>query len=61
MLKLKDVMKMTGLSRSTIYAYIEKGIFPAQVKIGARSVAWIEQEIIEWINSRIMARGEAFR
>lgn len=61
MLKLKDVMKMTGLSRSTIYAYIEQGIFPAQVKIGARSVAWIEKEVNEWINSRIMARGEAFR
>lgn len=61
MLKLKDVKKMTGLSRSTIYAYIEKGIFPAQVKIGARSVAWIEQEINEWLDSRIMLRGEAFR
>jgi prophage regulatory protein len=46
MLKLKEVQKITGLSRSSIYSYIEKGVFPIQVKLGQRSVAWIDQEII---------------
>jgi prophage regulatory protein len=38
MLKLKEVQKITGLSRSSIYSYIEKGVFPIQVKLGQRSV-----------------------
>jgi prophage regulatory protein len=59
MLKLKQVQKMTGLSRSTIYAYIDKGAFPKQVKLGERCVAWIEDEVIEWIDTRIMARDAA--
>ena len=50
---------MTGLSRSSIYAYIDKGYFPAQVKLGERSVAWVEDEVVAWIDSRIQARPAA--
>lgn len=56
MLKIKKVLKMTGLSRSSIYAYIEKGKFPKQVKLGERSVAWIEEEVVAWIDARITER-----
>ena len=59
MIKLKEVQKMTSLSRSSIYAYIDKGIFPNQVKLGARSVAWKNEEIIAWMESRISARDAA--
>jgi prophage regulatory protein len=59
MLKIKAVQQMTGLSRSTIYAYIDKGVFPRQVKLGERCVAWIEDEVMEWIDTRIMARDAA--
>lgn len=56
MLKLKEVQKMTGLSRSTIYAYIDKGLFPRQVKLGERCVAWVEEEVIAWLDARIADR-----
>lgn len=50
--RLKDVPRMTGLSRSTIYAQIAKGNFPKQIKlIGARSVGWHESAVIDWIES----------
>ena len=49
MIKLKEVQKMTSLSRSSIYAYIDKGIFPAQVKVGERSIAWNYDEITNWL------------
>ncbi|WP_141097429.1 helix-turn-helix transcriptional regulator, partial [Klebsiella pneumoniae] len=33
--------------------------FPAAIKIGSRSIAFIESEIDEWINQRIAeSRGE---
>jgi prophage regulatory protein len=56
LLKLKEVQKITGLSRSSIYDYIDKGLFPTQVKLGERSVAWVDQEITAWVESRISAR-----
>lgn len=52
-LRLKEVQKITGLSRSTIYAEIAKGNFPKQVKLtGARSVGWHENTIVQWVESR---------
>jgi len=47
---------MTSLSRSSIYAYMDKGIFPNQVKVGARAACWIEQEITDWLKGRILVR-----
>ncbi len=55
-LRLKEVIEFTGLSRSTIYAEIAKGNFPRQVQLtGARSVGWLEGSIEEWIESRLAA------
>ena len=55
-LQLKDVQKITGLSRSSIYTYIDKGLFPIQVKLGQRSVAWLDTEIESWVDGKINAR-----
>ena len=49
---LKIVKTKTGLSRSTIYAYIATGAFPAQRRLGRRRVAWLSSEIRAWIASR---------
>ncbi|MDE0411667.1 MAG: AlpA family phage regulatory protein [Gammaproteobacteria bacterium] len=54
--RLKEVQRMTGLSRSTIYAQIAKGRFPKQIKLtGDRSVGWHEQAVVQWIESRQQA------
>ncbi len=52
-LRLPTVMERTGLSRSSIYAYIKKGDFPAPINISLRNVGWLETEINEFIESRI--------
>ncbi len=59
LLKLPEVIERTGLSRSTIYAQIAKGIFPRLVKCSVRSSAWVEAEIDSWISSRIADRDVA--
>lgn len=52
-LRLHDVVKVTGLSRSTIYVEIAKGNFPRQVSLtGRRSVGWNENAVAQWIESR---------
>lgn len=55
--KLETVKSMTGLSRSSIYQYINEGRFPNQVRLGSRSVAWVASEVDEWMNSCIANRG----
>ena len=55
-LRLSDVMKRTGLSRSTIYLNISKGLFPKNISLGVRSVGWLESEINEWMQKRIEHR-----
>lgn len=56
LLRLPDVMKKTGLKKSWIYQLISEGKFPRQIKLGDRSVAWLESEIDEWIDKRIQLR-----
>lgn len=53
LIRLDDVKIRTGLSRSTIYAWISANKFPKPINLGARSVSWIEREIDEWIIARI--------
>lgn len=56
LLRLAQVMDKTGLKRSQIYAYMKTGDFPQSIKIGPSSVAWLESEIEEWINTKINNR-----
>ena len=52
-LRLPDVQKKIGLSRSAIYQYIAEGSFPTSIALGSRAVGWIEAEIDDWIAGRI--------
>ncbi|AYH12511.1 AlpA family transcriptional regulator [Pectobacterium parmentieri] len=58
LIRLSGVMKKTGLRKSWIYLLMKQGEFPQTVKIGARSVAWVESEVNDWIAARISQRGE---
>jgi len=58
-IKLKEVIKKTALSRSTIYLMMNKGDFPNQYQISARSVVWIEEEVDQWIDNKIILRNAA--
>lgn len=51
-LRISHTMAMTGLPRSTIYHYMKIGAFPQSIKLGARSVGWLEEDILEWIRAR---------
>lgn len=52
-LRLKDVERKTGISRSSIYLKINEGTFPDRHNLGDRAVRWLESDIDDWINSRI--------
>ena len=52
-IRLKDVIALTGLSRSTIYLRMVQGKFPKNINLGSRAVGWISSEVNEWIEERI--------
>lgn len=53
--RLPDVIRITGLGRSSIYRLAKEGRFPPSIRIGDRAVAWRASEIEEWIKSRQLA------
>jgi len=55
LIKIREVMKLTALSRSGIYGLISKGVFPAQIKLGCRSSGWVYSEVQQWIEDNIVA------
>ena len=50
---LPEAMARTGLKRSSIYAAIQVGTFPAQIPLGERAVGCDEDEVSAWIEKRI--------
>ena len=46
-LRLAEVLEMTGIGKTFIYARMKDGTFPKQVQLGSRSVVWNEQEVIK--------------
>ena len=62
MLPIKDVVYFTALSTTTIYDMLDKKSnrydpsFPVQVKLSKGRVAWVESEIIQWLESKMAVR-----
>jgi len=58
-IRLKQVIETTGLARSTIYKYIDENTFPKPVPLGDRAVGWVEEEVVDWVLSRVEMRDAA--
>ena len=52
-LRLPGVKEITGLSKSSLYALIQEKSFPAPVRLGVRTVAWVRSEVRQWALERI--------
>lgn len=48
-LRLPEVVRKTGLSRSELYRRVKVQKFPKSIRIGARMVAWLESDVDGWI------------
>ena len=66
LIRFPEVMSRTGYGRTSIYRKMEDGSFPKSLKLGgppkdpnkfdSRAIAWIEDEVDQWIESRIEDR-----
>ncbi|ENQ8180086.1 AlpA family transcriptional regulator [Vibrio parahaemolyticus] len=57
-MRMNEVIRITGLSRSSIYDRMNAGLFPRSCSLGCRSVAWVESEVIDWVENQIAQRDE---
>jgi prophage regulatory protein len=55
-MRLPEVEAATGEKRSTIYKRLSQGEFPKPVKLGAKSIGWVEEEIAAYNEARIAER-----
>jgi prophage regulatory protein len=52
-IRLPEVLRITGLRKTTVYARIKEGSFPAPVPLGGRAVGWVAEEVYQWVQDRI--------
>ncbi len=51
--RMPEVIEITGLSRTTIWRRERDGLFPPPIRLGGehtRAVGWREQDIYDWID-----------
>jgi len=51
-LRIRVVMRLTGLSRSTIYRMMAQHSFPQPVRLSRRLIAWRGSEMDQWSEGR---------
>ncbi len=51
-LKLKDVVAITSLSRSTIYRLASSGEFPRPIKLACHASGWLREDVENWLSVR---------
>ena len=69
LIRLNEVLSRTGYGRTSIYRKMAEGTFPKCLKLSGPSkdtskfdssaIAWIEEEVEKWVESRIKERDSA--
>lgn len=60
-LRLKNVLERTGLSRSTVYRKVQARTFPKPLKISERCIGWRESDAESWLRSLVVHAGTKHR
>lgn len=55
--RIKDIMHLFGIGRSTVYEYVQRQILPPPIKLGRTSI-WLKSEIDAVIEQQKKAREE---
>ena len=56
LIRLAEVERRTTHRKTEIYRLMRLGEFPRSVRVGPRNVAWVEEEIDAYVDSKIAQR-----
>lgn len=51
-IRVKEVLRRTGKSRSQLYRDMHAGKFPAGVDLGENQIGWYDDEVDCWVDNR---------
>lgn len=57
-IRLKEVVHLTSLSKTSIYERMKAGTFPKAASLGGRAVGWSEKAVLGWIASKLEAAND---
>ena len=60
-IRLPEVIRLVGLSRSSILRMERRGEFPPKFALGVHAVGWYEADVQMWIQARAVASARAAR
>lgn len=52
-IRMAELIKITGYSRASIYNFMAAGSFPKSKKLGLRAVGWSSHEVQAWVNEKL--------
>ena len=55
-LRLPEVLNLVGVTRSTLYRWMDAGTFPKQIHLGPRTIVWNERAVVQWMEDRMASR-----
>ena len=56
-MRFKEVRQRVGLSRTSIWRLERKGQFPPRRRLSDNAVAWVEEEVDQWVRGRDSVTG----
>ena len=51
LVRLSDICKLVGLSRSSIYSRVGEGSFPAPIRLSDHCVRWRREDLDAWVQA----------
>ena len=55
-LDLQEILNLVGVTRSTLYCWMEAGTFPKQISVGGKTVVWVESAVTGWMEEQMAYR-----
>ena len=56
-LRIRQVLEVTGLRRTALYEKRNANEFPEPVKLGKRAVGWREADVHAWMDNLATSKG----
>jgi|CXWL01.1.fsa_nt_gi prophage regulatory protein len=54
-IRISEVIKITGIGRTSVYKYMNEGCFPRALKLTRTSVGWRYNEVMDWLDKKQLA------
>jgi prophage regulatory protein len=56
-LRPRDVIRITGLGRTTLWRGVKAGTFPRPVRLTSSTIGWCQTDLARWLAERRAAAG----